>query len=197
MGNLSCGNLDPPPSSGGQSAASSPSALHEDGLTKRFRRCRSPFREPVKFFQQIENPHQFGARTPAPPRDPTLLERIHYWKRSLRASIRLGLRAQFTESPSAHFETLFPPKSTAPTGARETHYAEAPVLNAQQLVLSFVVPVQSRNRWERQTVPVNVAGKGVYIVEAVKGELRAYTVLMVSDSVLITKTGKGRIVNML
>src|ERR1035438_8451888 len=48
MGNLSCGNLDPPPSSGGQSAASSPSALHEDGLAKRFRRCRSPFREPPK-----------------------------------------------------------------------------------------------------------------------------------------------------
>src|ERR1039458_4750506 len=48
MGNLSCGNLDPPPSSGGQSAASSPSALHEDGLTKRFRRWRSPFREPPK-----------------------------------------------------------------------------------------------------------------------------------------------------
>src|ERR1022692_2251806 len=48
MGNLSCGNLDPPPSSGGQAAASSPSALHEDGLTKRFRRCRSPFREPPK-----------------------------------------------------------------------------------------------------------------------------------------------------
>src|ERR1019366_5096673 len=48
MGNLSCGNLDPPPSSGGQSAASSPSALYEDGLTKRFRRCRSPFREPPK-----------------------------------------------------------------------------------------------------------------------------------------------------
>src|ERR1017187_10505635 len=48
MGNFSCGNLDPPPSSGGQSAASSPSALHEDGLTKRFRRCRSPFREPPK-----------------------------------------------------------------------------------------------------------------------------------------------------
>src|ERR1017187_6780222 len=48
MGNLSCGNLDPPPYSGGQSAASSPSALHEDGLTKRFRRCRSPFREPPK-----------------------------------------------------------------------------------------------------------------------------------------------------
>ena len=153
--------------------------------------------DPLKFFQQIENPHQFGARTPAPPHERTLLERIHLWKRSFRATIQRGLRAQFTESPSAHFEKLFPSKSTALPGARETHYAEAPVLNAQQLVLSFVQPVQSRNRWERHTVPVNVAEKGVYIVEAVKGELRAYTVLMVSDSVLITKTGKGRIVNML
>src|ERR1017187_3828398 len=52
MGNLSCGNLDPPPPSGGQAAASSPSALHEDGLTKRFRRCRSPFREPPKSDRQ-------------------------------------------------------------------------------------------------------------------------------------------------
>ncbi|MGA2194398.1 MAG: MG2 domain-containing protein [Bryobacteraceae bacterium] len=153
--------------------------------------------DPLKFFQQLENPHQFGARTPAPPHERTLLERIHIWKRSLRAALQRGLRAQFTESPSAHFEKLFPSKSTAQPGGRETHYAEAPVLNAQQLVLSFVQPVQSRNRWERHVVPVNVTGKGVYIVEAVKGQLRAYTVLIVSDSVLITKTGKGRIVNLL
>ncbi len=154
--------------------------------------------DPVKFFQQIENPHQFGARTPAPPHERTLLERVHLWKRSLRAEIQRGIRAQFTESPSAHFEKLLPSKPTAQPGGRETHYAEAPVLNAQQLVLSFVQPMaQSRSRWERSTVPVNVTGKGVYLVEAVKGQLRAYTVLMVSDSVLITKTGKGRVVNML
>jgi len=153
--------------------------------------------DPVKFFQQLENAHQFGAHTPAPPHERTLIERIHIWKRSLRAAIQRGLRAQFTESPSAHFEKLLPSKSTPQPGGRETRYAEAPVLNAQQLVLSFVRRVESHNRWDRQTVPVNVSGKGVYAVEAVKGELRAYTLLIVSDSVLITKTGKGRIVNML
>src|SRR5271157_90284 len=153
--------------------------------------------DPVKFFQLLESPHQFGAHTSAPPHERTLIERIHIWKRSLRADIQRGLRAQFTESPSAHFEKLLPSKSTPQPGGRETHYAEAPVLNAQQLVLSFVKRVQGRNRWDRQIVPVNVTGKGVYAVEAVKGELRAYTLLIVSDSVLITKTGKGRIVNML
>ncbi|SPE39149.1 Alpha-2-macroglobulin domain protein [Candidatus Sulfopaludibacter sp. SbA3] len=153
--------------------------------------------DPVRFFQQIENPHEFGARTPAPPHERTLLERIHFWKRSLRASIQRGIRAQFTESPSAHFEKLLPSKSTPQPGSRDTHFAEAPVLNAQQLVLSFVQPVQSHSRWERETVPVRLTAKGVYIVEAVKGELRAYTVLIVSDSVLMTKTGKGRVVNML
>jgi hypothetical protein len=153
--------------------------------------------DPVMFFQQLENPHQFGAHTPAPPRERTLIERFHIWKRGLRAAIQRGLRAQFTESPSAHFEKLLPSKSAAQPGGRETRYAEAPVLNAHQLVLSFVQPVESRGRWVRQTVPVNVPGKGVYVVEAAKGDLRAYTLLIVSDSVLITKTGKGRIVNML
>ena len=125
--------------------------------------------DPVKFFQLLENPHQFGAHTPAPPHERTLIERFHVWKRSLRGDIQRGLRAQFTESPSAHFEKLLPSRSTAQPGSRETHYAEAPVLNAQQLVLSFVQRVQSRSRWDRQTVPVNISGKGVYAVEAVKG----------------------------
>ena len=125
--------------------------------------------DPVKFFQLIENPHQFGAHTPAPPHERTPIERIHIWKRSLRAAIQRGLRAQFTESPSAHFEKLLPSKSTSQPGGRETRYAEAPVLNSQQLVLSFVQRVESRNRWDRQTVPVNVSGKCVYVGEAAKG----------------------------
>jgi hypothetical protein len=40
-----------------------------------------------------------------------------------------------------------------------------------------------------------VKDKGVYLVEAVHGELRAYTILMVSDLVLITKGTNGRTVN--
>src|ERR1017187_3697891 len=56
------------------------SAAHLDSLEFRIYRVQ----DPVKFFQQIEDPHQFAGRVPAPSREPTLLERIHSWKRSLR-----------------------------------------------------------------------------------------------------------------
>ena len=149
--------------------------------------------DPVRFFEQLEDPHQFGGSVPRPPRERTLLERLHVWKRGLRAQIRRSLRAQFTEAPSAHFGNLLRPE--AAPASRGTRYAEAPLLNPQQLVLSFEQPVRSHTRWERSTVEVGVKEKGVYLVEAVHGALRAYTILMISDIAMITKTGKGRVVN--
>lgn len=145
----------------------------------------------VKFFQQLEDSHQFGGRVPIPTHQPTLLERFHDWKRGLRAGIRRNLRGQFTEAPSAHFESL---RSTTPVAIKGTQYAEAPVLNSQQLVLTFVQPVHSATRWDSQAVSVDVKEKGVYLVEAVNKDRCAYTILMVSDIVSLTKTGRGRVV---
>src|SRR5450759_5042764 len=127
--------------------------------------------DPVQFFQQLESAHEFGGRAPRPPHQVTLLERIHAWKHGLRTSVRRGLRNQFTESPRAHWETK--PAAPAPaTGGKQ--YAEAPVLNSQQLVLTCQHTPKSHNRWESQNVDVAVTGRGVYLVEAVRGELRAY-----------------------
>src|SRR4051794_1634745 len=78
------------------------SAWNVDSLELRVYRVE----DPLKFFQQLENAHQFGGSVPRPPRRPTLLERVHSWKRGLRANIRRSLRAQFTDSPSAHFEDV-------------------------------------------------------------------------------------------
>jgi alpha-2-macroglobulin len=170
------------------------SAWNVDALDFRVYRVK----DPLEFFKLIEDPHQFGGRAPTPVRDLTPLERFHEWKRELRAGIRRNIRAQFTESVSAHFEAppaKAPVKGTAAPNA--THYAEAPLLNPQQLVLSFHQPVHSQSRWDRQTVPIPIAEKGVYLVEAVHHDLRAYTILIVSDIALITKTGKGRVVNLL
>ncbi len=148
----------------------------------------------VQFFDQLEDPRQFGGAAQPPPQEPTLLERIRKWKRGLRAGIRREMRAQFTEPPSAHLPAVF-----AKTGARpqtkEIRYAEAPVLNPQQLVLTFQQPVERSGRWANQTVDIGVRDKGVYLVEAVRGNLHAYTILMVSDLVMTTKTARGRIVN--
>ncbi len=62
-------------------------------------------------------------------------------------------------------------------------------------MLTFVQPVQGKP-WQQQNVDVPVKEKGVYLVEAVSGELRAYTLLIVSDAVMISKTGGGKIVNL-
>ena len=89
--------------------------------------------DPVKFFQQLEDAHQFGGRVPRPTNEPTLIERIHEWKRGIRANVRRTLRAQFTESPSAHFASVLPRSSAPPS--RVTKFAEAHVLNSQQLAI--------------------------------------------------------------
>jgi alpha-2-macroglobulin len=151
--------------------------------------------DPLKFFEQIEDPHNFGSNTPHPPHERTLLEQVHLWKQDLRTRIRYSLRGQFTESPRVHMESLFEPPAPVTKTTKETRYAEAPLLNSQQLVFSFVHSVQSKTRWERHSVAVPVHDKGVYLVEAVRKDLRAYTILIVSDTAMISKASNGRIVN--
>ena len=165
------------------------SAWNVDSLEFRVYRVH----DPLQFFEQLESTHEFGTRSPQPPRERTWLEQIHLWKHSLHAGIRRSLRAQFTEPPSKHFESVLPSESQPLT--QGTKYAEAPVLNSQQLVLSFQQPVRSHTRWDQQQVSVPIKERGVYVVEAVRKDLRAYTILMVSDIVMVTKTATGRIVN--
>src|SRR6185369_4108826 len=110
--------------------------------------------DPVKFFEQLEDAHQFGGRNPAPQRERTMLERFHNWKHGIRTNIRANLRGQFKESPSARFESILPRESKPVT--KGTQFAEAPVLNQQQLVLTFQEPVRGNDRWQTTNVQVPV-----------------------------------------
>src|ERR1022692_4808298 len=56
--------------------------------------------DPVKFFAQLENPHQFGGNVPRPPLDRTWLERLHLWKRGLHAQIRRALGPSSPNRPA-------------------------------------------------------------------------------------------------
>ncbi|MBV9294818.1 MAG: hypothetical protein JO145_04535, partial [Acidobacteriaceae bacterium] len=154
-------------------------------------------KDATEFFRTIQDPHSFGGRMPRPAGRRTLLERIHDWKRELRRSIRLNLRGQFTESPRAHLASFFPKKAPASPRTSATYFAEAPVLNRDQLVLSFVQRVSSRNVWGSETIPIDVKSKGVFLVEAVTGNLRAYTIVVVSNIVLITKAGRNHLMGFL
>jgi uncharacterized protein YfaS (alpha-2-macroglobulin family) len=145
----------------------------------------------VRFFDQLEDPQNFGRQVPPRRRaERTFLEKLHGWKRRLRQTIRVGLRQQFTESPMDHLGALVSRETPAP---RETRYAEVPALNSQQLVLTFRQNVTTKDRWANQEVPLGLREKGVYMVEASNGTLRAYTIVMVTDLVMTSKVGRGQI----
>ncbi len=144
-------------------------------------------KDAVEFYRRMEATHSFGQRPPEVYTKRSWIETIHNWKRSLRREIRSFLRGQFSESVSAHFRGEAKPKEQP--ASPETYYAEAPLLNKNQLVLSLFTPLESKTRWATTKVPLHVKEDGIYLVEAVSQGQRAYTVLIKSDLVLVTKLG--------
>lgn len=150
--------------------------------------------DPIRFFEQLEDPHMFGGQAQHPPREQTLLERFHHFKAAVRIGMEDLLRSQFSMDSRHRIHAAFtrhPARSS-----KVASYAEAPLLNSQQLVSTWHQPVTSIERWETQTVPIEVKGKGVYLVEAVTKQFRAYTIVIVSDLAMITKQAPGRMVAM-
>src|SRR4051812_26755002 len=149
--------------------------------------------DPVKFFTDLGDAHQFGGRAVPPPHKLTWLERFHNWKHGLFARIRDFFRAQFTpENRQAIREKRSEGKQQKQTAAQT--FAQIPLLNAQQLVATWKQNVPSgRERWESENVGVPVKDRGVYLIEATDGKLRAYTIVIVSQMAIITKTAPGTI----
>ena len=50
-------------------------------------------------------------------------------------------------------------------------------------------------RWESETIPVPVNDKGLYLVEAAHEDLRAYTLVIVTDLTIVTKTAPGHLLS--
>ena len=154
--------------------------------------------DPVKFFSQLTELHQFGGRGPALPKQPhTWLEKFHAWKHRIWAWIRDFVRAQF--SPDVRHKIrlwrLGETGKSKEQGPQVENYAQVPVLNQQQVVSVWKWNVPAHERWESQTINIPVSEKGVYLVEATNGSLRAYTIILVTEIAVITKTAPGRLVS--
>ncbi len=154
--------------------------------------------DPVKFFSQLQELHNFGGRGPRLPKQPrTWLEKFHAWKHSVWAWVRDFVRTQFSEDNRHEIrlwrlgETEQPKKQ----GPQVENYAQVPVLNQQQVVSVWKWTPGSHEAWESEIVKVPVSDKGVYLVEATNGSLRAYTVIVVTDIAIITKAAPGRLVS--
>ena len=152
--------------------------------------------DPVGFFAKLEDPHRFGGRARARPTDLTPIERFHRWKRRIQAQMRDLVRRQYSPETRAAIRLWQaareqkPVQAGAPAAAR---YAAVPLLNPQQVVLVWEQRTGARRRWSSQIIPVKVDRKGLYLVEATDGKLTAYTILSVTDLVMLTKAAPGRI----
>lgn len=150
----------------------------------------------TKFFQSLADPHTMneGLNAAAPKGGQTPLERFHSFKRLWRMRMRNMFRAQFTRDNRAVIhEKLSTPASGKTAPGKAENYAAVPVLNPQQLVSVWQQTVPHGGRWDAQTVAIETPGKGIYVVEATDGRLRAFTIIQVSEMVVISKGVPGRL----
>ena len=151
--------------------------------------------DPLEFFEHLGDVHNFnsgglGRREQIENRSP--IERFHDWKLSIWFEVRDFFRAQYSaQSRSQIRESVAARQTNAPVNA--SIFAQVPLLNESQVVARWRQNTTSNYLSESEAVPVSSLGRGAYLMEATDGTLRAYTILIVSDIGLITKSAPGQI----
>ncbi|MDT7542190.1 MAG: alpha-2-macroglobulin [Acidobacteriota bacterium] len=154
--------------------------------------------DPAKFFHQLENPHQFGEDEDSSfesyfrKRNPFFLEKVHAFKMAFytwardyfRSQLKNSSRRTFNQNfrnPDEEFESQRTPLNVA-------DYARVPLLNPDQMVTTWREKLPPlTNEYDRRPIPLGKREAGVYVVEAVNGDLRAYGIVMVTDLTMVQK----------
>lgn len=153
--------------------------------------------DPVRFIENLRELHSFGPEAsllgPEHIDERTLLERFHDWKASVWSSIRYFFRYQFSHDAvrqlRAH-QSAITRKSRIVTAAE---FAQVPVLNPTQLVARWRQLVPATYISDSNDLAVPKLGSGLYLLEATDGHFKAYTLIMVSQMAMLTRTGNGHI----
>jgi hypothetical protein len=156
-------------------------------------------RDPVKFFKQLENPHQMGenekAQVASDRNRPSLLERTHSLKSYIYSSIKDYVRAQLQHDHREKFNQKFrsQEKQGGPTQTplNVADYARVPLLNSNQMVSSWREKLPTiANEYDQTSINLGPQKPGVYLIEAVNGDLRAYSIAVVTNLTMVQKTTK-------
>jgi uncharacterized protein YfaS (alpha-2-macroglobulin family) len=153
-------------------------------------------RDPFAFFAGLRELHGMGTfGQPDVPQEKTVIEQVSDWKRRQRSWLRGFVRGQISREYRAQ-RTAASDRSQASQRTRlnVSTFAQVPLLNPEQLVTSWRELLPDHRDAEVRRVPLEVKDPGVYVVEAVNGLLRAYTIAVVSDVGLVTKTSPVQIV---
>jgi hypothetical protein len=150
--------------------------------------------DPKRFFTQLDNPHQMGEDE----RDEVAtnlstkrswLERIRDVKVWAYSGIRNYFRDHLKQDTRRTFNQKFRVTETAKrVPLNVADYARVPLLNSNQLVTSWREQLPAlENQYDQRSIPLGKRDSGVYLVEAIGGELRAYTIVVVTDLAMVEK----------
>lgn len=150
-------------------------------------------RDPFAFFAGLNDPHQLGTGEAYVKQERTWLERFSDWKREQRQGVRRFARMQ----ASHEYRTTRRAATDKAVVAQRvvlnaSTFAQVPLLNADQVVTTWRELLPNNAEAEARRVPVELKQPGVYVVEAISDLLRAYTIVIVSDVGLVTKTSPGQ-----
>jgi uncharacterized protein YfaS (alpha-2-macroglobulin family) len=152
-------------------------------------------RDAFTFFAGLRDPHQLGSEERPVPQERSWIERIADWKTGQRRTIRSFFRGQI--SPDYRVQRRAS-RDKAEIAQRvtlnQTSFAQVPLLNPDQLITAWRELLPDYRDAEMRRIPLEVKEPGVYLVEAVSGVLRAYTIVIVSDMGLVTKVSPGQMV---
>jgi uncharacterized protein YfaS (alpha-2-macroglobulin family) len=152
--------------------------------------------DPEKFLISLPDLHSFGNAYPNGKEqidERTWLEQFHDWKHHLWYLIRHFFRSQFSQQTRDSFRAKQSSLAQRSRIVGVAQFAQIPLLNDHQLVARWRQEMPPTYISDSQDLPIDKLPSGVYLVEATDGHYKAYTLLMVSPMVLITRTTTGTI----
>ncbi len=150
-------------------------------------------KDPFAFFAGLDDPHQLGTGETAVEQERTWIEKFAGWKRSQRERVHRFARAQASHEYRVARRAMIDQAEVAQRVVlNASTFAQVPLLNADQVVTTWRELLPNRRDAEVRRVPVDLEQPGIYVVEAVSDLLRAYTIVIVSDVGLVTKTSPGQ-----
>ena len=150
-------------------------------------------RDPFAFFAGLDDPHSLGTGDANVRQERTWLERLADWKREQRQELRRFVRSQASHDYRVARRAANDKAEVAQRVVLNANtFAQVPLLNADQVVTTWRELLPNNADTEVRRVPVDLKQPGVYVVEAVNDLLRAYTIVIVSDMGVVTKTSPGQ-----
>lgn len=154
-------------------------------------------KDPFKFFRQLNSPHQMGEEDRADvaevaatvERKPSVLEKLRSFKSSVSRAVKNHFRGQLRRESRTAFNDKF--RSGEQLPLNEADYARVPLLNSDQVTIRGSwrqILTATESEYDTRMIPLNKLNQGVYLIEAVNGDLRAYTIMVVTDLTMLNKT---------